>query len=378
MNIDDEVDDRDEIQTIARSVEQNIDVRDVRDVIDLLLVDDVDERDEELDIHMKLDVRDVNRLDVIDESDDVDEIQLQILAEKLDLDDDEVDDDDDEDSEIDERDERDDVDIDTLQKYIVFHIDDRDESDEILDYDERDELDDVLDEYCVHTTVDTDETHLDERDDNDDVDIFDEIDDVDNEFQHIQLDDNDDVESFVDETDEMHDVDHVAENIKNNTLEIDETRSRTYIDWSSMQDVLNDLDVFVRVDDIDEIDDKHDVEDDEIDETVQIDDKWYTHTHIEHQKRSVWIDERDDVLELDEREIELRERLETIDEKLCIRFDILHISQNSTLKMMIQTKPWKYHEKILQRSRDHHRFDQRRSWDIQTWTTLQRSQIEHL
>jgi hypothetical protein len=111
---------------------------------------------------------------------------------------------------------------------------------------------------------------------------------------------------------------------------------------------------------------------------VRIDDKWYTHIHIEHQKRSVWIDERDDLDENDEIQIDLRERLDLLDEKLCIKFDSHHISQTSILWTTRQMKRSKYHEKILQRFRDHHRFERKQLCVIQRRTTQAHQHLERL
>lgn len=135
----------------------------------------------------------------------------------------------------------------------------------------------------------------------------------------------------------------------------------------------------MRVDDIDEIDERDVLVDiDEIDETVRIDDKWYTHTHIEHQKQFVWIDERDELDDVDRNQIELREHLEMLDEKLYTKFDIHHILQTSILWMIQTTKLWKYHEKTQQQFREAHKFERKQLCVIQRQTTQAHQQLERL
>ena len=69
-----------------------------------------------------------------------------------------------------------------------------------------------------------------------------------------------------------------------------------------MQKMFHEVVVFVHVDEMVEIDDNHLIQatvNDEIDEIELIDDKWYIHTWIERQKTYTWIDENDEIDDID-------------------------------------------------------------------------------
>jgi hypothetical protein len=110
----------------------------------------------------------------------------------------------------------------------VLHIDDLDESDDILDCDERDERDEWLDELEIRDTAH--EICVDERDENDEIDIFDEDDETVREFLDTRRRELDEDEYTVDEIDETHTVERTRAEVVQCVPVLDEMRSRTYID----------------------------------------------------------------------------------------------------------------------------------------------------